>query len=208
MSVATITALLFVVFLGVLGVTIWIDSKKTYILPPKLNTQDGGDEASEENASAEHKASTKNGDLIAKVSANDKGTASSWAELGYEYENTQSDDQKLVVELSFKYRLNLETSDNQSPVRAKVETCLNSNPVTIKEQSLTAPPAQDEKAAPMTDKFETGSQRHIVVLKAGENFKATIKISLQAEAGEGGNCKGEIIANLSEIYYRPELRPM
>jgi hypothetical protein len=205
MSIATITALLFVVFLVVLGVTIWIDSKKTYILPPKLNYRDGGQESSDENASAEYKANTKNGDLIARVSANDPGKASAWAALGYEYENTESDDRNIVVELAFKYRIKLDTGNDQSPVRAKIETFLNSSPIGIAEKVLTAP-AQTETGK--TDEFVNGKQRHITVLKAGENFTAFLKVSLEAEAGAGGNCSGEVVANLSEIYYRPELRPM
>ncbi|MCI0668022.1 MAG: hypothetical protein L0Y38_03240 [Methylococcaceae bacterium] len=205
MSVATATALLFVVFLVVLGVTIWIDSKKTYILPPKLNYQDGAQETSEENASAEYKANTKNGDLIAKVSANDAGKASAWTALGYEYENTESDDRNIVVELTFKYRFNLDTDNDQSSVRAKIESFLNSNSVAIAEKTLTAPASAEAKK---TGEFLNGKQRHTMTLKAGENFTAFLRVSLEAEAGAGGNCNGEIVANLSEIYYRPELRPM
>ncbi len=204
-SVATVTALLFIVFLAVLGVTIWIDSKKTYILPPKLNYQDGGQETSEENASAEFKANTKNGDLIAKITANDTGKASVWSALGYEYENKESDEKSIIVELTFKYRIHLDTDNDQSPVRAKIESFLNANQVTIIERSLTAPAAADTK---QNDGFVNGTQRHIASLKAGENFRAYLKISLEAEPGGGGHCRGEIIANLSEIYYRPELKPM
>jgi cytoskeletal protein RodZ len=208
-SVATVTALLFVVFLMILGVTIWIDSKKTYILPPKLNYQDGGQETSEENATAEYKANTKNGDLIAKAAGSDSGKASVWAALGYEYENKESDERKIVVELTFKYRIQLDTDNDQSPVRARIETFLNASRMTIAERSLTAPAAADTiQNAQHKDAFVNGKQRHIVSLKAGENFRAYLKISLEAEAGAGGHCRGEIIANLSEIYYRPELNPM
>ncbi|MGH8548170.1 MAG: hypothetical protein ACRERU_06130 [Methylococcales bacterium] len=203
MSVATITALLFVVFLVVLGVTIWMDTKKTYILPPKLNYQDGGQEASEENASADYKANTKIGDLIAGVSASDSGKASAWAALGYEYENTESDERNLVVELTFKYRIKLDTNNDQSPVRAKIETFLNSDRVTIVENALTAP-----APAKKSNEFVNRKRRHITALKAGENFTAFLRISLEAEASAGGNCSGEIVANLSEIYYRPEVKPM
>jgi cytoskeletal protein RodZ len=204
-SVATTTALLFVVFLVVLGVTIWIDSKKTYILPPKLNYDDGGREVSESNASAEYKANTKNGDVIAKVSANDDGKASAWAALGYEYENKDTEEKKIIVEMNFKYRIKLDTNNDQSPVRAKIETFLNENPVKIVEQSLTAPAGADVKH---NEDFINGKQRHIAVLKPGENFTAYLKASVEAEAASGGNCSGEIISNLSEIYYRPELKPM
>lgn len=205
MSTATITALLFVVFLVILGFTIWVDSKKTYILPPKLNYQDGGQEASEENATADYKANTKNGDLIVRVSANDPGRASGWAALGYEYENQESEEGKVIVELTFKYRIKLDTSNEQSPVRAKIETCLNSDFVTIAEQVLTAPQTADPKKQ---DEFVNGRKRHATTLKAGENFTAYLKVSLEAEAASGGNCKGEIVANLSEIYHRPELKPL
>ena len=204
-SVATITALLFVVFLMVLGITIWVDSKKTYILPPKLNHKDGGQEATEENASAEFKANPKNGDLIAKVSANDPGKASAWAALGYEYDNQDSNEKKIIVELNFKYRIKLDTDNDQSPVCAKIESVLNGNPVTIVEKRLSAPEAEQTAH---NDEYLSAKQRHATLLKPGENFTACLKISLQAEAGSGGKCSGEIVANLSEIYYRPELRPM
>lgn len=204
-SVATTTALLFVVFLVILGVTIWIDSKKTYIFPPKLNYQNGGEESSEENASAKYQTNTKNGDLVARVTATDQGKASAWSALGYEYENTASDDRNIVVELTFKYRIKLDSDRNNSAVQAKIETFLNSSSVTIAERSLTAPPTEDAKHS---DKFVNGKQRHVVQLKAGENFTAYLNITLEAEAGAGGNCSGEIVANLSEIYHRPELRPM
>ncbi|MGH8499440.1 MAG: hypothetical protein ACRERV_11635, partial [Methylococcales bacterium] len=121
-SVATMTALAFVIFLVILGVTIWIDGKKTYILPPKLNYQDGSQEISAENASAEYNANTKNGDLIVKVSANDQGKASAWAALGYEYGNTESDERVLIIVLTFKYRIKLYLDKNQSETRAKIET--------------------------------------------------------------------------------------
>lgn len=204
-SVATTTALLFVVFLMVLGVTIWIDSKKTYILPPKLNHQDGGQEATEENASAEFKANPKNGDLVAKVSANYPGKGSAWAALGYEFDNQDSDEKKIIVELNFKYRINLDTDNDQSPVCAKIETILNGNPVTIVEKRLSAPVGEQ---AANSDEFLSAKQRHATLLKPGEKFTACLKISLQAEAGSDGKSSGEIVANLSEIYYRPELTPM
>ncbi|MCI0653238.1 MAG: hypothetical protein L0Y39_01990 [Methylococcaceae bacterium] len=204
-SVATMTALAFVIFLVILGVTIWIDGKKTYILPPKLNYQGGGEEISEENASAEYKANTKNGDLIVKVSANDLGKASAWAALGYEYENTASDKRVLIIVLTFKYRIKLDLDQSQSATRAKIETFVNSNSVAITEENLTSPSPEGAKKK---DEFVNSKQRHVVFLDAGENFTAYLKITLEAEAGAGGNCGGEIIANLSEIFHRPELRPM
>lgn len=204
-STATTTALLFVAFGLILAVTIWIDSKKTYILPPKLNHQDGGEESSEENATAEHKENTKNGDLIVKVTANDGGKASAWAALGYEYENKDSEDKKIIVELTFKYRMNLDTDNSQSSVSAKIETVLNSDSITIKKQALTAPIAGDVKK---NGEFLSAKKRHSVTLKTGEKFTACLKITLEGEAGDRGKCSGEVVANLSEIYYRPELNPM
>ncbi|MGH8558243.1 MAG: hypothetical protein ACRESZ_12435 [Methylococcales bacterium] len=205
MSVATMTALAFVVFLLILGVTIWIDGKKTYILPPKLNYQDGGDEVGEENASAEYKANTKNGDLCAKISANDSGKASAWAALGYQYENTASDDRALIIVLTFKYRIQLESDRSESATRAKIETCVNSDSIKIVEQNLSTPPSQGAKKK---DEFVNKTQRHVAILEPGQNFTACLKISLEAEATAGETIKGEIVANLSEIFYRPELRPM
>lgn len=204
-STATTTALLFVVFLVILAVTIWIDGKKTYILPPKLNHNDGDDECSEQDASAEHKANTKTGDMLAKVSATGSGKASSWAALGYEYENTESEDKRIIVELTFKYRINLETDNSQSPIRAKITTVVNSDSKSITQQTLTAPATDENKNS---GEFTNSTKRHATLLKAGENFTAYLKIEVEGEAGDGGKCSGEIAANLSEIYYRPELKPM
>jgi hypothetical protein len=206
-STATVTALLFVVFLAGLGIMIWIDGKKKYVLPPKLNYEEGGEECSEENASAEHKTRTKNGDLIARVSANDQGKASTWAALGYEHQNEDSDEKKLIVELNFKYRIKLDSDNEQSTVCAKIETFMNDQPVKIAEQRLPAPAAANE-GGKSGDDFISGKQRHIVLLRAGENFTTCLKISLEAEASSGGKCNGEIVANLSEIWYRPELKPL
>lgn len=204
-SVATMTAFAFVVFLAILGITIWIDGKKTYILPPKFNYQDGGDDISEENASAEHRSNTKNGDLVVKVSASDQGNASAWAALGYEYENTSSDDKILIVVLTFKYRIQLKSDQDQSKACTKIESFVNSDSTTISEQTLSKPVAE---GASKKDGFENKTQKHMIRLEPGQNFTAYLKISIEAPAQSGESIQGEIVANLSEIFYRPEVKLM
>lgn len=204
MSTIAGMSLLFIVFLGGLAVMIWVDRKKVYILPPKLNHDDGGQESSEGNTSAEYKANTKNGDLIVNVSADGNGTASAWAAVGYEQENVTIDDGMMLAHLTFKYRIKLNTDNGSSPVNAKIEAFLNSESASFTEKSLTAPPGADEKSS---DEFVTGTQTVKTNLNLGEKFTIYLKVSLDAEAGDGGKCSGEIVATVSEIFFRPEIKP-
>ncbi len=204
MSTIAGMSLLFIVFLGGLAVMIWVDRKKVYILPSKLNHDDGGQESSEGNTSAEYKANTKNGDLIVNVSADGNGTASAWAAVGYEQENVTIDDGMMLAHLTFKYRIKLNTDNGSSPVNAKIEAFLNSESASFTEKSLTAPPGADEKSS---DEFVTGTQTVKTNLNLGEKFTIYLKVSLDAEAGNGGKCSGEIVATVSEIFFRPEIKP-
>ena len=204
MSTITGMTLLFIVFLGGLAVMIWVDRKKVYVLPPKLNHDDGGQASSEGNTSAEYKANTKNGDLIINVAADGKGTASAWAAVGYEQENETIDDGMMLAHLSFKYRIKLNTDNGSSPVNAKIEAFLNSESVSFTEKSLTASPGADEKSS---NEFVSGTQTVKANLQLGEKFTIYLKVSLDAEAGEGGKCSGEIVATVTEIFFRPEIKP-
>ena len=204
MSTIAGMSLLFIVFLGGLAVMIWVDRKKVYILPSKLNHDDGGQESSEGNTSAEYKANTKNGDLIVNVSADGNGTASAWAAVGYEQENVTIDDGMMLAQLTFKYRIKLNTDNGSSPVNAKIEAFLNSESASFTEKSLTAPPDKDKKSS---DEFVTGTQTVKTNLNLGEKFTIYLKVSLDAEAGDGGKCSGEIVATVSEIFFRPEIKP-
>jgi hypothetical protein len=204
MSTISVMSLLFIVFLGGLAVMIWVDRKKVYILPPKLNHDDGGQASSEGNTSAEYKANTKNGDLIINVAADGKGTASAWAAVGYEQENETIDNGMMLAHLSFKYRIKLNTDNGSSPVNAKIEAFLNSESVSFTEKSLTATPGADEKSS---NEFVSGTQTVKANLQLGERFTIYLKVSLDAEAGEGGKCSGEIVATVTEIFFRPEMKP-
>ena len=204
MSTIAGMSLLFIVFLGGLAVMIWVDRKKVYILPSKLNHDDGGQESSEGNTSAEYKANTKNGDLIVNISADGNGTASAWAAVGYEQENVTIDDGMMLAQLTFKYRIKLNTDNGSSPVNAKIEAFLNSESASFTEKSLTAPPGKDKKSS---DEFVTGTQTVKTNLNLGEKFTIYLKVSLDAEAGDGGKCSGEIVATVSEIFFRPEIKP-
>jgi len=205
MSTATVTALLFVVFFIGLGIMIWADSKKTYILAPKYNHSDGDQESSGGNATSEQDASTKTGALTAKASCDGNGKASAWSELGYEYEHTDETSVKMIVDLKFSYQFNLDAANDAAKVHTKIESYLNSDDVNVIEQSL--PPADKTKAVKESKRI-TKSQRHIVILKSGEKFTAVVKATAEVEGNEGGTCAGCVSATLEEISYRPELQPM
>lgn len=203
MSVATLTAIFLFAFLIFFGVTIWIDGKKTYILAPKFNHANGDKDTSGENATAEHQESTETGEMVAKASIDGSGTASASAELGYEYEHADESDINLIVELKFSYQLNLEADNSNSQVKAKVETYLNSDSVTISEESL---PKSDTETKTQSRKLIKKSQRHTISLKSGEKFTAYLKLTADVEGADSGKSGCEIVATLEEIYHRPEIK--
>ncbi len=204
-STATVTALLFVVFFIGLGIMIWMDGKKTYILAPKYNHSNGDQESSGENASSEQDAITKTGELTAKASCDGSGKASAWSELGYEYEHTDASSVKMIVDLKFNYQFELKADNDAAIVKTKIESYLNSDDIKVIEQSL---PLVDKSKTAKESKKITKSQRHIVILKTGEKFTAVIKATAEVEGNEGGSCTGCVSAALEEITYRPELQPM
>ena len=85
-----------------------------------------------------------------------------------------------------------------------METHLNSKYYTIVEQSL---PQPDSAAAFKMGKMIEKKQRHAILIKPGEKFTAYLRVSAQVEGAESGNCASEVVASLTEIYYRPELNP-
>ncbi len=204
-STATVTALLFALFFVGLGIMIWIDGKKTYILAPKYNHSDGDQESSGENAPAEQDASTKTGVLTAKASSDGNGKALAWSELGFEYEHLDKTSIKMILDLKFSYQFDLQADNDAAKVNTKIESYLNSDNVKIIEQSL---PLADKNKTLKESKKITKSQRHIVILKSGEKFTAVIKATAEVESIEGGTCAGSVSATLEEITYRPELQPM
>jgi|GEM_PF-1495161 len=204
-STATVTAFLFAIFIVGLGVTIWIDRKKTYILPPSLNFGEGGDELSDETQLAEHEESTETGDMRVKVSASGPGTAKVWSQLGYEYEYDGDNEQTLVVETKFSYVFNLQSDNGQAKVKTAVEVFLNSSNVNIVSASL---PDTDASIKSKNDSVGEKSKSLKVTLNPGEKFVAYVRLSAEIEGSEGCISSAEMSANVDEINYRGELRPM
>lgn len=203
-STATVTALLFVVFLLGLGITIWIDRKKTYLSPPNLNFQDGTGEADGEGVLAEHEESTETGDLKAKVSAGGAGSASSCAMAGFEYSFDGEREKIMVAEIRLSYAFSISAVNSASKVKARVEMCMNSKSVTIAEASL---PAQEAGVSSLADAVSEKTQKLAASVNPSESMKIYIRVYAEIENAEG-DASAEVTANIDEIMYRDEISPM
>lgn len=204
-SMSVIISLFFVVFIGVFGVMIWMDGKKTYILPPKLNYNDGNSESNGEQATADHLENKKTGEITAKASAGPDGKALATAELGYEYQHSGTQAIKLYIELTFSYLVNLKTDNDQSTLNGKVEALVNTKSKTIVDDSLTT---SGNLSNPESGKSATKSNTLAVSLQPGEKFTAYLKFTAEAANTAEGNCTAQITGKLTEICYRSEINLM
>jgi len=201
-SVANMTAILFVIFFIGLGFMIWIDGKKTYIVAPKYNHKNGDQDTSGENASAEFDATEKTGSISVKAAVEGSGMASAWSELGYEYENTEEQTIKMIVDLKVGFQFEFESSNDTAKVNAIVATCMNDECVTMAERTL---PVADKQSLPKMGARIEKSQRHVIDLEPGEKFTVVVKLSARVDGVDSGRNEANVSATLEEIAYRPEV---
>lgn len=202
-SVANMTAVLFVIFFIGLGFMIWIDGKKTYIVAPKYNHKNGDQETSGENASAEFDANEKTGSLSVSAGVEGSGKATAWSELGYEYENTEQQAIKMIVELKVGFQFDLTSANEAAKVSSVVATCLNDECVTMAETTL---PLAENQSPPQMGVRTVKSQRHVIDLDPDEKVTMAVKLSAQVDGAESGRSDAKVSATLEEISYRPEVQ--
>lgn len=198
-SVSTYVAIFFFGFVMFFAITIWIDSKKKYVLPPKFNYKNGDTQTSGENAQAQHQEIEKTGEFFAKATLDGQGSAMATAELGFEYEDYDGEREiTFVTDLKFSYRVNLESSNDNSTSKAKIETFFNAKTAVIVDKTLSNSGSQ---SLPEEEGTKEIKKRMKVVLKPGEKLDGYIKLSAETEASGSGNSQVTVSANLLEITY-------
>lgn len=201
-SMSAILAVFFVAFAIIFGIIVWMDTKRVYIHPPKYNYKNGNADTKGESAEADHQESEETGELNAKAIVDGTGNALATAELGFEFQNSGHKEFAYVIEFIFDYRFSFETNNDTTKVKGKVETFVNSKPITVADEFL---PIADDQTNLRNGQLVEASRKRRVTLQPGEKFNAYVKFTAIVDGVDPGKCSSEVVGKLKEIAYRTEL---